>query len=105
MTLEIKDNEFENNVINSKGVVLVDFWAPWCNPCKVLGPILEDLSKDIGDQVKIMKMNIDDNPHTPTQYAVRGIPTMMLFKDGKHMDTKVGLVSKDVLSDWITRFV
>jgi thioredoxin 1 len=105
MAQEIKDNEFNDAVINSKGVVLVDFWAPWCGPCRSLGPILDQISEDMGDKIKIVKMNIDDNQATPTQYAVRGIPTMLIFKDGQHVDTKVGLLSKPLLNAWIEKFL
>ena len=105
MALEVQDSEFEDAVVKSQGLVLVDFWAPWCGPCKSLSPILDEISKEMIDKVKIMKMNVDDNQVTPTKYSVRGIPTMILFKDGKHVDTKVGLFSQSVLTDWISTYL
>lgn len=101
MVKEVTDNKFEQEVLNSDKPVLVDFWAEWCGPCKMLAPILDELHKDIGEKVVISKMNIDENPDTPTKYGVRGIPTMMLFVGGKHVSTKVGALPKAALKDWI----
>ena len=100
----INDSQFESEVLNSKGLVLVDFWAEWCGTCGQLGQILEDVSKSMGDRVKICKMNVDEAPNTAAQFGIRSIPTMFLFKDGKQVDTKTGLNSKSVLESWIEKF-
>ena len=105
MAKQIKDDEFESEVINSNLPVLVDFWAEWCGPCRMLTPILEQLSEEMKDKVKIVKMNIDDNPETPSKFGVRGIPTMILFKDGKQLAVKVGVQTKNTLQDWINTTV
>ena len=81
-TKPISDKDFEKEVINSKIPVLVDFWAEWCGPCKVIGPILEEISEEEKDRIFVVKVNIDENQETPTKYAIRGIPTLMIFKDG-----------------------
>ena len=101
MTKPIKDNEFESEVINSKLPVLIDFWAEWCGPCRMLAPILDQLSEEMGAKIKIVKMNIDENPETPSKFGVRGIPTMLLFKEGKQIATKVGVQPKNALQEWI----
>lgn len=101
MTKQIKDNEFESEVINSKLPVLIDFWAEWCGPCRMLSPILDQLSEEMDGKVKIVKMNIDENPDTPSKFGVRGIPTMLLFKEGKQIATKVGVQTKNALQEWI----
>ena len=100
-TQPIKDENFENDVLNSTKLTLVDFWAEWCGPCKQIGPILEEIAEEKIDRLKVVKLNIDENPHTPQKYGVRGIPTLILFKDGKLIDTKVGSMSKSLLSEWI----
>ena len=105
MAKQIKDDEFESEVINSNLPVLVDFWAEWCGPCRMLTPILEQLSEEMKDKVKIVKMNIDDNPETPSKFGVSGIPTMILFKDGKQLAVKVGVQPKNTLQDWINTTV
>jgi thioredoxin 1 len=101
MTKQIKDNEFEAEVLNSKLPVIIDFWAEWCGPCRMLAPILDQLSEEMAGKVKIVKMNIDENPETPSKFGVRGIPTMLLFKEGKQIATKVGVQPKNVLQEWI----
>ncbi|NBU53164.1 MAG: thioredoxin [Alphaproteobacteria bacterium] len=101
MTKQIKDNEFESEVIHSKLPVLIDFWAEWCGPCRMLSPILDQLSEEMEGKVKIVKMNIDENPETPSKFGVRGIPTMLLFKEGKQIATKVGVQPKNALQEWI----
>ena len=101
MTKPIKDNEFESEVINSKLPVLIDFLAEWCGPCRMLAPILDQLSEEMAAKIKIVKMNIDENPETPSKFGVRGIPTMLLFKEGKQIATKVGVQPKNVLQEWI----
>lgn len=101
MIEEISDNNFEQEVLGSDAPVLIDFWAPWCGPCKMLAPILEQLSTDLDGKVKIVKMNIDENPETPSQFGVRSIPTMMLFQNGKQIAVKTGLLPKNNLLEWI----
>ena len=97
----IKDNEFEAEVKKSQTPVLVDFYAEWCGPCRQLGPVLEEISREMGDKIKILKMNIDDSPDTPTNFGVRGVPTMMVFKNGEVVATKVGTMTKSKLTEWI----
>lgn len=100
---EISDNTFEQEVLNSDTPVLVDFWAPWCGPCKAIGPVLEEISKDYGGKLKIVKCNVDDNPATPSNYGIRAIPTIMLFKDGEKKEQIVGMVQKAKLEDTINK--
>ena len=100
-TTKITDASFESDVLKAPGPVLVDFWAEWCGPCKMIAPALEDLANDYGDKVTVAKLNIDENPKTPGQYGVRGIPTLMLFKDGKVAATQVGALPKGQLLQWI----
>ncbi|WP_119328871.1 thioredoxin [Cysteiniphilum halobium] len=95
--INITDGEFESAVINSNQPVLVDFWAPWCGPCKMIAPILDQVSEHYGDKLKIVKINVDDNQDTPAKFGVRGIPTLMVFKDGENVETKVGAVQKSQL--------
>ena len=99
--LHISDADFEEQVLNSDKPVLVDYWAEWCGPCKMIAPILEELSADYGDKVQIAKLNIDENPDTPPKYGIRGIPTLMLFKNGNVEATKVGALSKSQLTAFI----
>ena len=100
-TSAVTDADFEAQVLKSGKPVLVDFWAEWCGPCKMIGPSLEEISDELGDAVNIVKLNIDDHPDTPTKYGVRGIPTMILFKDGEVADTKVGAAPKAQLKSWL----
>ena len=101
MTLKVSDSSFANDVINSKTPVVVDFWAEWCGPCKMIGPSLEELSAELQGKVTIVKINIDENPHTPQKYGVRGIPTMMIFQNGQVAATKVGALPKSKIKEWI----
>ena len=102
MTQPITDSQFGENVLNAKGLVLVDFWAEWCGPCRQLGPILVAIDDEIGNDVKIYKMNVDDSPEVAGQLGIRSIPTMYLFKDGKQIDVKVGLNSQSTITGWLT---
>lgn len=97
----ISDDSFDANVINSNTPVLVDFWAEWCGPCKAIAPILEEVAKEYAGKLVVAKLNIDENPATPPKYGIRGIPTLMLYKDGSVEATKVGAVSKSQLSAFI----
>jgi thioredoxin 1 len=98
---KVTDDSFDKDVIKANSPVLVDFWAEWCGPCKVIAPALDDLAKDLAGKVTVAKINIDENPGTPTKYGVRGIPTLMLFKNGQVAATKVGSLPKSKLYEWV----
>jgi len=100
-TKKITDQSFAADVINAGGPVLVDFWAEWCGPCKMIGPSLEEISDELAGKVTIAKINIDENPDAPSKYGVRGIPTMILFKNGAPAATKVGAAPKSALKGWL----
>lgn len=97
----VTDDSFEDDVLKSDQPVLVDYWAEWCGPCKMIAPILDEIASEYGDKIKIAKLNIDENPNTPPKYGIRGIPTLMIFKNGNVEATKVGAVSKSQLSAFI----
>jgi len=99
--VHVSDDSFDSEVVNAEGPVLVDFWAEWCGPCKMIAPILDEIAGEYGDKIKIAKLNIDDNSGTPPKYGIRGIPTLMLFKNGNVEATKVGAVSKSQLTAFI----
>lgn len=98
---EVSDQSFEQDVLQSDTPVLVDYWAEWCGPCKAMTPVLEEIANDYGNRIKVAKLNIDNNPDTPPRYGIRGIPTLMLFKDGNVEATKVGAVSKSQLAAFL----
>ena len=100
-TLPVTDDNFSHDVLQSSKPVLVDFWAEWCGPCKTIAPALEEIAGEMAAELTIAKLNIDDNPKTPQQFGVRGIPTLMLFKDGELAATKIGALPKTQLKDWI----
>ena len=101
-TVAVSDASFEAQVLKAPGPVLVDFWAEWCGPCKTVGPFLEELAIEMKGKLTIVKVDIDENPMSPNTYGVRGIPTMILFKDGKPVATKVGALPKSALKQWVT---
>lgn len=97
----VTDQAFESEILGATTPVLVDYWAEWCGPCKVIAPALEEVSKDLDGKLTVAKLNIDENPETPTKYGVRGIPTLMLFKNGEVAATTVGAMSKAQLQKWV----
>jgi thioredoxin 1 len=101
-TVKVTDESFETDVLQAGKPVLVDFWAEWCGPCKQIAPALEQLSDELGAHVTIAKLNIEESPTTPSRYGVRGIPTMMLFKDGQMTSMKVGAMPKQKILEWLT---
>ncbi|MDC1445021.1 thioredoxin [Amylibacter sp.] len=101
-TVKVTDDTFTAEVTNSNIPVVVDFWAEWCGPCKQIGPALEELSDEYEGKVKIVKINVDENPNSPAQMGVRGIPALFLFKDGQAIANKTGAAPKAALADWIT---
>lgn len=101
MQKQVTDDSFEIDVIKADLPVLVDFWAEWCEPCKQITPALEELAAEMSEKVTVAKVNIDENPATPTKYGVRGIPTLMLFKDGQVAATKIGALPKGKLIEWV----
>ena len=103
-TNKTSDSTFQDDISSQSNLVLVDFWAEWCGPCKQISPILEEIANE-KDNINILKLNIDENPATPQKYNVRGIPTLMLFKDGKLIDTKIGSLPKSSLEDWISSYL
>ena len=100
-TVNVTDETFEELVVNSKTPVVVDFWAEWCGPCKQIGPALEELSTEYGDRIKIAKINVDENPNSPSRLGVRGIPALFIFKNGEMVSSKIGAAPKEVLKEWI----
>jgi thioredoxin 1 len=101
--LEVSDNSFENEVLQSDQPVLVDFWAPWCGPCRAISPIVEELAGTFGDRVKFAKCNVDDNPETPGKYGIRAIPTLIFFKEGTVVEQVTGMVAKSKLEDTLNK--
>ena len=100
-TVRVDNNNFQSEVLNASEPVVVDFWAEWCGPCKMIGPALEEISNEMSGKVKVVKLNIDDNPELAAQFGVRSIPTLAIFKGGKVADIKVGAAPKTALSAWI----
>ena len=102
---EVTDKNFETEVINSDIPVLIDFWAPWCAPCRAIGPVVDELAKDYNGKLKVVKMNVDDNPLTPSRFGVRSIPNLLLFKNGQVKDQIVGAVPKQMFVQAIDKLV
>ena len=101
-TVQVTDQSFEKDVLQADRPVLVDFWAEWCGPCKQIAPALEQIAEELGSQVTVAKLNIEESPTTPSRYGVRGIPTMMLFKDGQMTAMKVGAMPKQKILEWLS---
>lgn len=102
-TKPVTDGSFETDVLGANTPVLVDFWAEWCGPCRALGPKLEEVAQEFGDKVKVVKLNVDENPNTPGKYGIRGIPAMLLFKGGKEVGQLVGNHPKDAIVDFLSK--
>jgi thioredoxin 1 len=104
-SVHVTDQNFESEVLKSDKPVVVDFWAEWCGPCKAMSPIVDQVAQEMGGAVKVVKINIDENPNVPTRYGIRGIPTFMVFKDGQLVDTRVGGMPKTQLTSWVQSVV
>lgn len=102
---EVNDANFDSEVLNSEQPVLVDFWAPWCGPCRLIAPVVEELSKEYEGKLKVVKLNTDESPQTPTQYHISGIPSLLLFKGGQVIDQKVGAVPKAKIEEMVTQHI
>lgn len=105
LVLHVNDSDFKETVLSATGPVLVDYWAEWCGPCKMIAPILDEIAKDYQGKLTVAKLNIDENPATPQHYGVRGIPTLMLFVDGEVEGTKVGALTKSQLAAFIDNYL
>ena len=101
--IDISDDNFDSEVLKSDKPVLIDFWAEWCGPCKVLGPVKDEVAEDYSDRVKFVKLNIDNNPSNTQKFGIRGIPTLLLFKNGEKIDTSVGVLSKSELASFLDK--
>jgi thioredoxin 1 len=101
--IDISDDNFDSEVLQSEKPVLIDFWAEWCGPCKVLGPVIDGIAEDYSDRVKFVKLNIDNNPSNTQKFGIRGIPTLLLFKNGEKIDTSVGVLSKSELASFLDK--
>lgn len=105
MTDQVTDNDFQSQVLESTVPVLVDFWAQWCGPCRMLAPVIDELNTELKGRIKVCKMDIENNPSIPSDLGIRSIPTLILFKDGKQLGMRSGVQSKDVIIDWINSLV
>lgn len=101
-TISVSDDSFDSDVLNADGPVLVDFWAEWCGPCKQIGPALEEIAQEQSGKIKIAKVNIDENPMSPSKYGVRGIPTLLIFNGGEEVSRQVGAMAKSKIEEWIS---
>ncbi len=104
-TAEVTDSSFQQEVLDSEFTVLVDFWAPWCGPCRMVAPVVEEISEQYEGQVKVVKVNTDENPNVASQYGIRSIPTLMIFKDGQRVDMVVGAVPKTTLANTLEKYL
>jgi thioredoxin 1 len=102
---EVTDKSFEQEVLKSDVLVLVDFWAPWCGPCRMVAPVVEEIAGQYEGQIKVVKLNTDDNPQVASQYGIRSIPTLMIFKDGQKVDMVVGAVPKTTLANTLEKYL